>query len=363
MFEHVTVEDVKRRILARLTTSLQTREGSFTNDVISAAAAELCECYHSMDAFLPAFYIDETSGAYIDKQAAVVGVVRKAGTAASCAITFTGEDGASVPAGTPFYTGAGLAFYLDQTVTILDGTAAGSLTAAQVGDAYNIGAGEIMSTLRNYSGITGYENGPASDGTDPESDEALLARYRERMRRIATSGNPYQYQLWATSVDGVTAARTIAKWDGPGTVKVVLAGAGMEPPGKAVVAACDAYIQEQRPVGPAVTVAAAGVRELAVAATVTIDGTTTKAAVREALEQAVKDYISGLAREAFSTNIDLQLETMEGRRYTVLYNRIAFLLLAIPGVLDYSALTVGGGTANISVAADKLPVLTGVTVL
>lgn len=114
--------------------------------------------------------------------------------------------------------------------------------------------------------------------------------------------------------------------------------------------------------GPAVTVAAAGVRELAVAATVTIDGTTTKAAVRDALEQAVRNYISGLARDAFAANIDLQVDTMEGKGYTVLYNRIAFLLLAIPGVLDYSALTVGGGTANIQVDADKLPVLTGVTV-
>jgi len=362
MFEHVTVEDMKSRILGRLTTSLQTREGSFTNDVISAAAAELCECYHSLDAFLPAFYIDETSGAYIDKQAAVVGVTRKAGTAASCAITFTGEDGASVPAGTPFYTATGLAFTLDGPVAVVDGSAEGRLTAAEVGDAYNIGAGEIVSTLRNYSGITGYENGPASGGTDPERDGALLARYQERMRRIATSGNPYQYQLWATSVDGVTAARTIAKWDGPGTVKVVLAGAGMEPPGEAVVAACNAYIQERRPVGPAVTVAAARAKEMAVAASVTIDSTTTKSAVKTALEGAVRDYLGGLAREVFTENVDLQLETMADRQYTVLYNRIAFLLLAIPGVLDYTALTIGGGTANISVEADQLPVLTEVTV-
>ena len=69
MFEDMTPERIRSRILSRLKTGLQTREGSFTNDIIAAAAAELSECYHSLDALLPAFYVDETSGQYIDKQA------------------------------------------------------------------------------------------------------------------------------------------------------------------------------------------------------------------------------------------------------------------------------------------------------
>lgn len=362
MFEDKTVEGIKTRMLGRLTTDLQTREGSFTNDVISAAAAEICECYHSMDAMLPAFYVDETSGTYIDLQAAAVGVVRKGGAVARCSITFTGTDGAAVPAGTPFYTAAGLAFYLEEAVTIANGTGTGSLLAARVGDAYNIGAGEIVSTLRNYSGVTAYENDAAEGGADAESDEALLARYLERMRRTATSGNPYHYQLWATGVEGIGAARVISKWNGAGTVKVVLAGTDMEPPEDANVTACAEYIESQRPVGPEVTVVAAGARELTVSAAVTIDGTTSKETVRAALESAVRDYLQELSKNAFSDNIDLQMETMEDKSYTVLYNRIAFLLLSIPGVVDYTELTVGGGNENISIEADKLPVLSGVTV-
>ena len=362
MYEDRSVEGIKARILDRLTTQLQTREGSFTNDVISAAAAEICECYHSMDAFLPAFYVDESSGAYIDKQAAVVGVVRKSGAIASCSITFTGENGATIPAGTPFYTAAGLAFILREAVSISGGSAEGTLDAAEVGDIYNIGEGEIVSTLRNYSGVTGYSNAVATGGTDPESDASLLSRYLERMRRTATSGNPYHYQLWASSVEGVSAARVISKWNGAGTVKVVLAGAGMEPPDATVVTACANYIESQRPVGPEVTVAAAGAQEITVSATVTIDGTTSKQTVKTVLEAAVKDYLAGLAREAFSDHVDLQLETLEEKKYVVLYNRIAFLLLSIPGVVDYSDLKVSGGTENIAVAADGLPVLTGVTV-
>ena len=223
MFEELTEEQVKARITGRLNTHLLTGEGSFTGDVIAALAVEICSCYHAMDGLTGMFYVDETSGAYIDKQAAVVGITRKAGTAASCTLTVTGTDGAEIPAGTPFYTAAGLAFYLDGAVTVSDGTGAGTLTAAEPGAAYNIGEGEIVSTLKNYSGISGYTNGAASGGTDPETDEALVARYYARMRRSPTSGNAYHYQQWAGEVDGVGYARVISKWAGAGTVKVLLA--------------------------------------------------------------------------------------------------------------------------------------------
>lgn len=362
MYENLTVEDIKSRILERITTNLQTREGSYTNDVISAAAAEIAEVYHSMDALLPAFYLDETSGTYIDRQAAVVGITRKAGTKAACSITFTGSNGAQVPDGTPFYTTAGLAFTLRETVTVADGTAAGTLEAAEVGDLYNIGAGEITQTLKNYSGITGYTNGEASSGTDPESDASLLSRYLDRMRRTATSGNPYHYQQWANSVAGVGASRVIAKWDGPGTVKVILADPNMEPAAEETVEACAAYIEEQRPVGAAVTVVAAESLELSVSATVTIDGTTTKEAVQTAFAEALGTYFRSLVTTAFAQNLDGQLDTLAEETYTVSYNRISAILLTIPGVVDHTALLVGGGTQNVSVAADAVPVLTEVTV-
>ena len=362
MYERITVEGIKAGILGRLKTDLDKREGSQTNDEISAISAELAEAYHSMDALVPAFYLDETSGAYIDKQAAVVGIVRKAGAKASCVITFTGTDGASVPAGTPFYTAAGLAYYLEEAVVIAGGTASGTLTAAEPGDGYNIGAGEITQTLRNYSGISGYANEAATGGTDPETDAALLARYLERMRRTPTSGNPYHYQSWANSVDGVGASRVISKWNGAGTVKVVLAGADMEPASEATVAACAAYIEKQRPVGAAVTAVAAQAKKMAITAAVSIDGTTTKSDVQTALAAAVTAYLRELTASAFADNVDLQLETLADKTYTVLYNRIAFLLLSIPGVVDYTTLQVSGGTANITVPADAVPVLTGVTV-
>lgn len=362
MFEDITPEGIKGRILGRLTTDLQTREGSFTNDIISAAAAEIAEVYHAMDAFRPAFYLDENSGEYIDIQAASVGIIRKPGAVAACAIHFTGIDGATIPAGAIFYTAGGLTFYLEDAVTIADGAAVGTLLAAQPGEEYNIWAGEITSVLRNYSGISGYENDAAQGGSDPETDKALLARYQDSRKRPVTSGNPYHYQQWATEVDGIEAARVISKWNGAGTVKVVLAGAGMTVPGEEDTETAAQYIESQRPVGPAVTTVAADACNLSVAATVTIDSTTTVENVRSDLEASVRTYLQELARAAYRDNADLQFDSPDGKDYVVLYNRIAFLLLSISGVIDYADLTLNGGTDNITIPADALPILTEVTV-
>lgn len=358
----ITAEDLKQRILGRFSTDLQTREGSFTNDVISAMALELCNCYHSIAALLPMFYLDASSGEYIDQQAAAVAITRKTGTRASCSITFTGTDGAAVPAGAIYYSQTGLAYTLNAAVTLTAGTATGTLTAENVGDVYNISAGEIVSALNNYSGVTGYANGAATGGTDAETDTGLLSRYLNQMRRAATSGNPYHYQRWAESVDGVGAARIVSKWNGPGTVKVILASGDMEPVDETVRAAAAGYIETQRPIGPAVTVVSATAHNLAVAATVTIDGTTTLAAVQAAFQAEMAAYLAELTQAAFADTIDLDFDTMAGKTYTVSYNRISYLLLSIPGVKDFSLLTVGGGTTNITIAADEVSVLTGVTV-
>ena len=148
------------------------------------------------------------------------------------------------------------------------------------------------------------------------------------MRRTPTSGNPYHYQSWANSVDGVGASRVISKWNGAGTVKVVLAGADMEPASEATVAACAASHR-----GTAYGTSGSGRtgQEMASCSDREHWRTTTKSDVQTALVAAVTAYLRGTAASAFTDNVDLQLETLADKTYTVLYSRnAAFLLLSIP---------------------------------
>jgi len=145
-------------------------------------------------------------------------------------------------------------------------------------------------------------------------------------------------------------------------VKVIVAGQDLRPARPEAVEACAAHIQAERPIGPEVTVEAATALEVTVEAAVTLDGSTSAGSVRTALEEAVGTYLRDLAAAAFGGNVDLQFETMEAGAYAVLFNRIAFLLLSIPGVVDYTSLRLNGGGENLAVPADALPVLKEVSV-
>lgn len=62
-------------------------------------------------------------------------------------------------------------------------------------------------------------------GSDEEVTEALRERTLEVMRSSAGAGNVAAYIAWAKSIDGIYSASVTPEWDGPGTVKIVLAGA------------------------------------------------------------------------------------------------------------------------------------------
>lgn len=346
MYEDLTVEKIKSDILSRINTDIDTREGSFINDMISTVAYEIWKAYQSLGAVIPVAFVDETSGEYIDKRCAEYGLTRKPGTKAKTILIFSGADGTVIPAGKVFLTAGGLEFITDEDVTIDSGTATVTATAAEIGDAYNVAAGTITKQYVNISGLTSVTNTPATGGTDPETDAALVKRLYERLRNSATSGNVTHYKQWALEVNGVGAAKVYPLWDGPGTVKVLIAGPDKEPVDETIVANCAAHIEENRPIGATVTVESAEGLAIDVAAAVIIDSTTTVEKVKEEFEKVLGEY---LKNAAFA-------------QYTIVYNRIAYMLLGIDGVIDYVSLTINGGTENITIADNQVPVLGAVEV-
>lgn len=342
MYEDLTVEDIKEDIISRLSTDIDTREGSFVNDMISAVAYEIWKVYQSLDAVIPIAFVDETSGEYIDKRCAEYGITRKAGTKATVTLTLTGTDGTVIEKGKVFLTSDGLQFETNETVKITDGTATVTATAVEVGEEYNVEAGTITKQLVSLNGLTSVTNEEAATGgTDPETDTALVKRLYDFLQNPATSGNVAHYRQWALEVDGVGAAKVIPLWNGPGTVKVLIVGNNNEPVDQSIVEKCRVHIEENRPIGATVTVVSAEGLPINVSASVIIDSTTTLENVRDSFEEALRVYLRSIA---FS-------------KYTLVYNRVAYMLLDIPGVIDYTSLTINGGTTNITIGDDQVPVL------
>ena len=348
MYEEKTPEGIRGEILANLGTEVDKREGSFAADMAAPVALELWKLYDSLNAVLPIAFVDESSGEYIDKRCGDYGIVRKAGTFANVMLCLTGQAGTVVPEGSIFVTDEGLQ-YASLTEVILpeSGTVEAEAKATKAGDVYNVAAGEIHRQLTALPGLTGVTNGKAAaGGSDPETDGALVERLYAYLRRPATSGNIDHYRQWALEVSGVGDARIMSLWDGPGTVRVLIVGPGKEPVAEEVRQACAEHIEEMRPIGAAVTVASAEGMTVNVAAQAVLESSVTAAEVKKAFGQKLEEYLRSLA---FVT-------------YEVLYNRVAFLLLDTPGVTDYTGLTLNGGTGNLEIGAEQVPVLGEVSV-
>lgn len=341
MYESITVESIKTDILKRLKTNIDAREGSFANDMISAVAYEVWETYQSLNAIIPIAYIDETSGAYIDKRCEEYGITRKPGSKATAVLTITGTNNTVIPKGTIFMTAEGFQFVTDSEATISEGTAAVGVTAAVIGANYNVAAGTITLQKANLSGITSVTNSAAVGGTDIETDASLVSRFYDHLRSTATSGNIAHYRQWAMAVNGVGNAKVIPLFNGPGTVKVLIVGNDNRTPTDDVLAACEDYINERRPIGATVTVEKAPMLSISINAVVTTDGSTTKEQINDRFKAEMAEYFKS---KSFSS-------------YTLSYNRLVYMLLDTAGVKDFTTLTINGGTGNISIGETQVPVI------
>ena len=346
MYEHITPESIEESILEAIT-QFDTREGSFARTLIAPAAYEIWKGYTAVEGIPDMILINENSGEYIDKKAADFGIIRKEGVKASAQITLYGQPGTVAPAGKVFLTEDGLEYILDlQLVIPLEGTVSGTLTAQNEGTVYNVSAGAISVQQSPLFGMTSFACGAASGGVDRETDRQLTERYYDFIRKPATSGNVYQYEQWAKSVPGVGKVKVFPLWAGNGTVKVVLSDPDCNVASEDTVEACENYIESVRPIGATVTVESATALAVTIAASITTDMTVTKEEVRLTFVQSVQDYFQQLTFE----------------KKEIIYNRILFLLLDIPGVQDVSALTVNGGTANLSIDDTEIPLLQEVTI-
>lgn len=345
LFEDQTPEIIRDRILSRMETNLQTREGSYAYNQASPIAVEIWRMLMTLDELVNAFYVTENSGPWLDAHADLLALARRNGTKATATIRFTGRDGVIIPAGTQFFTVSGLEFLLVYDVVLKDGGGTGYLQATAAGDCYNVAAGEITQIMRNISGLESWSSGEAVGGTDPESDASLFERIDFRRKRPATSGNENHYIEWARECDGVGAVKVQRLWDGPGTVRVIIVGDDRRPVDEAVVANCAAYIETQRPVGAEVTVISAEGARIDVSATVILDGTSALETVRVEFMSKLDDYLLPFGFE----------ETI------VYYTRIGALLSSVSGVIDYEDLLVNGGTDNVIIGEIAVPVSGEVT--
>lgn len=347
MFDALTHEQVLDAVMDLMSNDFSKIEGSYTNDIFRAWSFEACRLYKALNAMIPIIFPDETSGSYIDRWSNEFGITRRDGTKATGTITVSGTDGTVIPAGKEWLASDKLVFVSTEAVAIADGTATVEIEAAQDGTAYNLPAKSITTERTATYGITSFESSATAGGTDTETDLSLVTRLYDQWRKPATSGNVYHYEKWAKEVDGVGSAKVFPLWNGNGTVKVILADYEGKPASPEMVSETAAYIETQRPIGATVTVEAAAATEINIAAILALEANADIAKVRDRFDEMFAEYIAELVDDYFAHDSTYKV--------TVRYNRIAYMLLSIDGVTDYTQLQVNDGTDNIQLDVYTIP--------
>lgn len=351
MYEDQTFENILERMLDRVPDGIDKREGSIIYDALAPAAAELAQMYVELDLNANLRFPDTASGEYLDRSIAWSGVKRKLASNAQLRGVFYSGSGEplDIPIGSRFSLG-------ELNYVAVERMSAGNFrmeceTAGSEGNRH-------FGALIPIDYITDLGRGELTEllvaGEDTEEDEVLYERYQEKVSRPITSGNRFQYELWAREITGVGRARAFPLWAGPGTVKVVLLDNGMKAPAAPVVEAVQQYIDPTQdgmgegaaPIGAIATVVGATEIPINISVKVTLATGATLEEVKEQLEQGAAEYFRDLA---FTDQL-------------IRYTRIQGIILGIPPVIDYSDLLVNGGAMNIEIGMDDVAVLGTVTV-
>jgi uncharacterized phage protein gp47/JayE len=231
------------------------------------------------------------------RHAAIWSVPRKAASAATGLVNFTGNDGSVVPAGTLLVRADGSEYSTDADATIVAGVASASVTAVAAGSAGDAVANTALSFVAPVAGVSSAVTVDAAGiggGADVEDVDAWRARVIARIQEPPKGGTSSDYERWALEVSGVTRVWVYPKELGLGTVTVRFviddAPGGLIPDAATVTAVQD-HIDSVCPVRPDVYVLAPTASPL----NLTIQLTPDTQVVRDAVTAELQDL---LAREA-----------------------------------------------------------------
>jgi len=204
---------------------------------------------------------DTAEAEILDRWASWWGVSRKVAAASAGDVTFTGNEGATIPAGTALQRSDGIEYTTDLEATISGGTATVAVTASSAGQDTSAVGGVALSLVSPVAGVQSAVTvaaGGLTGGADEETDAALRERLRARVQNPPHGGNAADYEAWALEVEGVTRVWVFPEWLGLGTVGLFFVRDDDDTPipDAAEVQAVQDYIDVLRPVTADLTVIA-----------------------------------------------------------------------------------------------------------
>lgn len=347
MSNTITYESLLNRALQRVSTGVDTSEGSFLFDAIAPCVAELYEAYLYIDELEKRVYADTAYGEYLERRCAEHGIYRKEATHTIRKGYFDNE----VPIGSRW--GKEELVYI-VTELVQDGAyllkceQSGVIGNRYDGNLINIDAVENINTAKLGEVVR--------FGANKEQDDALRCRYFNSFEKEAFGGNIKDYQEKVGSIDGVGQVKVYPAWNGGGTVKLRLLDSANNIPSSELIEKVQTLVDPAQnsgeglgiaPIGHSVTVEAAEQVEVQLTTHLTFKGSSWEN-VSSRVNQVIEEYFSEHRTNWSESDIVVRISQIEAR------------LLEIEGIIDIEDTKLNGLTRNLYLSGEEVPVLVGV---
>lgn len=355
--EYFDYDTILQRMLDRVPSQVDKREGSIIYDAVAPAAAELAQMYIMLKYNMDLVFADTATGEYLDKLANQVGITRTEATYAIKKGMFYNE------ANELMNINLQERFTIGELVFVAIEKIEDGIYKMQCETAGIIG-NNVIGNLIPVNYIQDLAKAELTDilipGEDEENDESLRARYYETTSEQGFGGNVVDYQNKTKEIAGVGAVKVTPVWNGPGTVKLTILDSNYNKASNILIETvqnemCPNLSDDGigiAPIGHTVTVDTVTEVDISINTNVSVSESASIDEVKTQIENLINNYFLQLKQEWEKT------ETIVVRK-----SQIETLILNAPGVIDVTNTTINNKSSNIELQEFEIPVLKEVTLV
>lgn len=354
MYEDKTYESILSDAQDEVSGNVLKTEGSLVFNALSALAYEMSKLYQQMD-----YIINQSHAETADLEHLILicndrGIIRKTATHAYVEVTAN----VSIPVGTRF----SLKGY---NYRITEETDTANHVHTAIVEETGSGANELTGELTVIDHVDGLNVATVTKalilGEDDETKDELYKRYLESFQTGSFGGNIAAYKSTVNAIDGVGGCKVYPVWNGPGTVKVVIASSANGAISDYLLNQIkEAAVPPEKgtgygfvPIDHTVTFESVEEVPLVITTNITFEDGYTWSSTKEEIESAIKSYIASIAKEWMDQDCT--------ENVTVYISRLESKVLDVAGIKDITGTTLNGSTSNLALAWNQIPTFSEVS--
>jgi uncharacterized phage protein gp47/JayE len=214
------INRIREDVLSRITDDdpLRRSDAEVYARVLAGAGNEL---YGYLDWLAANVIYDTADDDMLQRWAAIWGITPVAASFSIGTATFSGSNGAIIPADSILQAYDQVQYTVNADVTVASGTAVAAITAIIAGVAGNRTTGQSFNLISPIAGVQSVATASAlTGGADIEGSDGLRSRFLARIRQPPHGGASFDYVAWALEVSGFTRAWCYPQELGLGTVTI-----------------------------------------------------------------------------------------------------------------------------------------------